>query len=65
MEAIVERITRASPTETEHLLKAVQNRYHALYPDWELYILSLEKSADRNEQLDRIIHMLQNMKTSP
>lgn len=65
MEAIIERISQASPSEAEHLLKAIQDRYHALYPDWDLCIFSLEKSADRNEQLDKIIHMLQGMKTSP
>ena len=65
MKTLVERISQANPSETESLLKAVQSRYHTLFPDWELCIISLESVADRNEQLDKIIQMLQNMKTSP
>ena len=64
MENVIERILQSSPHEVEHLLKIIQDRYQTLYPDWELCILTLEKNADRNVQLDGIIQLLENMKTS-
>lgn len=60
---LVEKIKQADGTEIEMLLKAVLQRYAALYPGWEISTISLQKSADRNEQIDRMITMLQNMKT--
>ncbi len=58
---LVEEIAQAD--EVEKLLEAVLRRYAQLFPDWEVSTISLEKSSDRNEQLDRIIEMLQKMKT--
>lgn len=60
---IVEEIAQADEIEIEKLLKAVLQRYAVLFPDLEVSVISLQKSSDRNEQLDRIIAMLQNMKT--
>lgn len=61
---LVEAISKASDVEITELLTAVLQRYAALFPDWEISTFSLEKSADRNEQLDRVIATLQSMKTS-
>lgn len=60
---LVEGIAQANGDEIDTLLKAVLRRYAELFPDWEVSTISLEKSSDRNEQLDRIIVMLQKMKT--
>ena len=60
---LVEEIKQADGTEIEKLLKVVLQRYAVLYPGWEISTISLQKSADRNEQIDRMITMLQNMKT--
>ena len=60
---LVEEIKQADGIEIEKLLKAVLQRYAVLYPDWEIGTISLQKSADRNQQIDRMITMLQNMKT--
>lgn len=57
-------IAQANEIEIEALLDAVLRRYAILFPDWEVCTVSLQKSADRNEQLDRMIAMLQKMKTS-
>ena len=65
MHDLVEGIAQANEEEIDTLLKAVLRRYAQLFPDWEVSTISLEKSSDRNEQLDRIIEMLQNMKTLP
>ena len=61
---LIEKIAQANASEIEKILKAVLQRYAVLFPDWEVNTISIEKSSDRNEQLDRIITALQNMKTS-
>ena len=60
---LTEQITYADEQEIEQLLKAVLQRYAVLFPDYEVSTVSLQKSSDRNEQLDRIIAALQKMKT--
>lgn len=60
---LVEEIAQAEEMEMEALLDAVLQRYAQLYPDWEISTISLEKSSDKKEQIDRIIAMLQKMKT--
>ena len=62
MLALYDEIARADSVEIENLLDAVLRRYEALFPDWEISTFSVQKSTDRNEQLDRIIAMLQKMK---
>lgn len=57
-------IAKADEVEVEELLKAVLRRYAELFPGWELSTISLQKSADPNEQIDRVIEVLQKMKTS-
>ena len=65
MQYIIEEIEKANADAIEDLLKAVLARYRVLYPDWEVSTVSVLKSEDRNEQLDRIIEMLEKMKTFP
>ena len=60
---LVEEIAQANEIEVGKLLEAVLKRYAVLFPDWEISTVSLEKSSDRNEQLDRMIALLQKMKT--
>ena len=62
MSGLVEKIAQADEAEIGLLLKAVLQRYAVLFPDWELNTISLQKSADRNAQLDRMIAVLQKMK---
>ena len=64
MNELVEKIAQADGTEIEQLLKAVLARYAELFPDWQINTVSLQKSADTDEQLDRMIAMLQKMKSS-
>ncbi len=59
---LVKEIAQADGVESEKILNAVQKRYTELYPDWEIVMISIEKGVDRNEQLDGMITMLQNMK---
>lgn len=64
MEQILDKIDAATPNEIEQILKAVLARYRELYPQWDISTLSLEKAGDKNEQLDRVIDLLRNMKES-
>ena len=61
---LVEEIAQAEGFEIEKLLKAVLQRYTELFPDWQLNTICLPKNSGRNEMIDRIIAILQNMKTS-
>ena len=61
---LLTEIKCADESAIEEILNAVLHRYAELFPDWEVNTISLQRSQDRNEQLDRIIAMLQNMKTS-
>lgn len=63
MPDLVEEIAKADGIEIEKLLTAVLQRYAVLFPDWEVSTITLQKSTDRNEQFDRVIAMLQKMKT--
>lgn len=63
MPDLVKEIAKADRAEIEKLLTAVLQRYAVLFPDWEVSTISLQKSTDRNEQIDRVIAMLQKMKT--
>ena len=60
---LVEEIAQADAVAIEKIIKAVLQRYAVLFPDWELSTISLSKNSDRNEQIDRIIKILQKLKT--
>ena len=61
---VLAEIEQADEITIEKLLTAVLQRYAVLFPDWEINTLSLQKSSDKNQQLDRIISTLHAMKTS-
>ena len=61
---LVKEIALADDVEIQELLQAVLQRYTQLFPEWEISTISLSKSADRNKQLDSLIAMLQNMRSS-
>ncbi len=60
---LLEEIARTDGAEIEKVLRAVLDRYAVLYPDWDVTTFSLQKSDDRNEQIDRIIAIMQSFKT--
>lgn len=57
-----EEIGKADGSEIELLLKLMLQRYSILYPDWEIHIVSLQKSGDKNKQLEKMIRLLHGMK---
>jgi len=62
MHTILSEIKNADGNLIEAIMKAVLQRYAELFPDWEISTISLEKSKDRDEQLDRMIAALAQMK---
>lgn len=62
MHDLIKEIAQVDDMEISDVLDAARKRYNELFPDWEVCTVSIEKSTDRNEQLERMIAMLQNMK---
>ena len=60
---LLDKIASADAETAEQVLKAVLARYAQLYPGWEISTFSLEKTGDRNQQIDNMILLLENMKT--
>lgn len=60
---LLDKIAQANEFEIESLMKAVQQRYNVLFPDWEIVTVSLQKNADPNKQLDQMITLLQQLKS--
>ncbi len=56
--AMMEVIYRADPALLEEILDAVICRYAILYPDWDVHVFSLERSADPRGQIDTAIRLL-------
>ena len=59
---MIQQIKQAKAEELNDILLAVTERYKEVYPDWEIITISLEKSVDKNTQLDQLIAVLENMK---
>ena len=59
---ITDAIKKAEPEELNDILLAVLARYREVFPNWEVMTVSLEKAGDKNEQMDRLIGLLENMK---
>ena len=61
----IDWIKTAEPEELEDILKALLKRYREVYPEWDVSVITLEKTADKKEQLDRMIQLLEKMKEQP
>jgi hypothetical protein len=62
MHDLIAGIAQSNEAEISDLLQAVIRRYAQLFPEWELGTISIEKSGDRNAQIDQMILVLQSMK---
>ena len=59
---IYDYIDNLERDEIADILDAVLFRYRQLYPEWDISLITVDKREDKNEQLDRVIQLLQNMK---
>lgn len=58
---IYEMINETGKEEIADVLDSVLFRYKQLFPDWEISVVSIDKTGDKNEQLNNMIHLIQNM----
>ena len=56
---LAEQLTPEVMRQAHH---AVQTLYEELFPDLQLVVLSVEKNGDKNEQIDRMIRILESMR---
>lgn len=61
---MLDQIRQAPPEDPEDIFKAVLARYGALYPNWEIIPVSIDRTADKNTQLDLMIALLEHLKES-
>ncbi len=59
---MLEKIQNATREEISEILPAAMARYRELYPEWEIFYTSIEKSVDKNRQLNQMIALLEQMK---
>ena len=59
---LLNEIKHVGKEEIQDVVQAVLERYRELYPEWDINVFSLEKSKDKNEQLDRIIGLAEKLK---
>lgn len=64
MQTALDLIAQADDSQLQILFTAIYNRYRIIRPDLEISVLFLDKKANRNDQLNRTIALLEKMKTS-
>ena len=63
MSNIYSEIEQLSAEEISDVLDAVIRRYSELFPGWEIATFSLHMDGNQNDQIDRMINLLENSKT--
>ena len=59
---IFELIDAVEQKDISVVFDAVLSRYKQLFPEWEMVFFTLDKTKNKNEQLDRIIDFLNHLK---
>ena len=59
---VIQAISQAQDLELEAMMAALLKRYGEVFPDWEVSIVSVEKTGDRNAQIDKVIELLEKLK---
>lgn len=62
MEKIIQRISQAQDHEIPEMMAAILKRHKELFPNWEMSLVSIEKTGDRNKQIDEMIQLLEKLK---
>ena len=58
----MEQIAQVDDDHIQDVVRTAIKRYAELFPDWEIGTFSLQKSEDKNEQIDRMIAMLNHLR---
>lgn len=62
MDSWTEMVFAADGEQLHRMLEDVLERYAELYPQWEVHMVSLERSCSRAEQIDRMIELLRALR---
>lgn len=62
MEELLDRINEVKEGQIQQVLDAVLERYTELYPQWAVSVISVQRNADRNLQIDQMIRLLESIK---
>ena len=63
MDTIIKQIHNADSDQIYLLLEAVHERFRVLFPDWEISTVTIEKSGNQNEDINRIIALWNSVKS--
>lgn len=59
---MIDMIKNATEDEITEIVMAALKRYRELFPDWEISTINIDKTEDKNTQLDQMIALLEHMK---
>ena len=62
MTKTIQEISQARDFEIEEMMTALLKRYKEVFPNWEVSVVSIEKTGDRNKQIDEVIQLLEKLK---
>ncbi len=62
MPDLISEIWKVEPGQIGDVVDAALGRYQALYPQWEVTTISIDKRQSRSAQIDRMIAFLEKMK---
>ena len=62
MVPVIRAISEARDFEIEAMMAALLKRYGEVFPDWEIDLVTIEKTGDRNKQIDDVIRLLEKLK---
>lgn len=60
LEDVLRRIEYANGGEIDEMLLAVQNRYSRLFPDWEVWLLSIH-SGNESECCQQVENLIEHL----
>lgn len=63
MDTIMTQIHKADSDQIYLLLEAVHERFRVLFPDWEISTVTIEKSGNQNEDINRILAVWNSVKS--
>lgn len=59
---MIEYISKTSADQLPKLLMAVIERYHKVFPDWDISMVSIHKGGTAYEQISRMIELLEKLR---
>ncbi len=61
-DSLLQSILKSKSEDISDIFDAALKRYKELFPEWDITVISVVKTKNRNDQLDEIIALLNKMK---